>query len=134
MTTPEFCSTIGVTFDHSGDDHKSNVVLLQNDSQMAFSSHVNVGQAYNYNVVNDYGQPRDYNAVISGDNGIIRRTRAAQNELQSTSLKQGTAHRRIRLSKITHGSNGTVKDGSCAQKQHNSKPIIAVVRSLFIFL
>ncbi|MCI01528.1 NAC domain-containing protein, partial [Trifolium medium] len=38
-TTPSFS-----TFDHSGDDQKSNVVLLQNNFQTSFPSDVNFGE------------------------------------------------------------------------------------------
>jgi len=39
---------------------------------------------------------------------------------------QGTAQRRICLSKIERSSNGVEKDGSCTQEKHDLKPIIAV--------
>jgi len=126
-TTPSFSHT----FDYSGDDQKSNVVLLQNNFQTAFPSDVNnTGEVYN--AVNGYEQPRTYNTIMSGESGIVRRARPARDEQFKTNPMQGTAQRRIRLSKIEHVSNGTVKvkDESCTQEQHNSKPIIAKVRKV----
>ncbi|KAJ1400582.1 NAC domain [Sesbania bispinosa] len=124
VTTPEFCSTIGIPFNHSGDEQKINVGLFQNNAQMAFSSDVSMGQVYN--VVNDYEQPRNYNIAAGDEIGIIRRPRPAQNEHLNTNSTQGIANRRIRLLKRAHGSNKMGKDRSCAQEKHNSKPVIAV--------
>lgn len=122
-TTPLFSHT----FDYSGDDQKGNVVLLQNNFQTAFPSDINnTGEVYN--AVNGYEQPRTYNTIMSGESGIVRRARPARDEQFKTNPMQGTAQRRIRLSKIEHVSCGMVKvkDESCTQEQHNSKPIIAV--------
>ncbi|XP_057457547.1 protein NTM1-like 9 [Lotus japonicus] len=125
-TAPEFFSPVGVPFDHSGDEQKSNVGLFQNQNaaQMTFSSDVSMGQVYN--VVNDYEQPRNWNVATGGDTGIIIRARQAQNELVNTNINQGSANRRIRLLKSAHGSSRVVKGGRRAQEDRNSKPITAV--------
>ncbi|TKY73999.1 hypothetical protein E2542_SST02758 [Spatholobus suberectus] len=122
VTTPEFCSTTGITIDRGIDEQKSNVGLLLDSSKIAFSGL----QCMGYDVINGYEQPRIYNTVATGDTGIIRRSRQVRTEQLSPNSTQGTAHRRIRLSKDTRGSNRMVKNGSCAQEELNSKPIIAV--------
>ena len=128
-TAPEFSSTI--TSDFSGDEHKNNVGLFQNNSQMASFSDFRMCQVYN--VSNDYEQSRNFNTFASGDTGIKIRNRQVRNEQPAmNSPDQGTASRRIRLvTRCALGSNEVVKDGSCAQ-EHDSKPVIAGVRSLFI--
>jgi hypothetical protein len=117
------------TFDHSGDDQKSNVVPLQNNFQTSYSSDVNFGEVCN--VVNGYDQPSNRihmqgnaqsgynNTVMPAESGIIRRARPARDEQFKTNHMQGNAQRRIRL-KVEHVANGNT------QEQHNSKPSIAV--------
>jgi hypothetical protein len=125
------------TFDHSGDDQKSNVVPLQNNFQTSYSSDVNFGEVCN--VVNGYDQPSNRihmqgnaqsgynNTVMPAESGIIRRARPAREEQLKTNHMQGNAQRRIRL-KVEHVANG-----SCTEEQHNSKPNIAVVRKISLF-
>lgn len=127
MTTPLFSRT----FDDV-DDQVSNAVLLQNNFQTTFPSDVNFDEVNN--IVNGYDQTNNYdNTVMSSESGIIRRARLAQDEQMKTSPMQGTAPRRIRLSKFEHRTNGTVNDGRCAHEQHNSNTIIAVVRKFVYF-
>nr|QSD99907.1 NAC family transcription factor [Melilotus albus] len=112
------------TFDHA-DDQVSNGVLLQNNFQTTFPSDVNFDEVNN--AVNGYDHTSNYNnTVMSSESGIIRRARLAQDEQMKTSPMQGTAPRRIRLSKFEHRTNGMVNDGRCTHEQHNSNTIIAV--------
>ncbi|KAL2339529.1 hypothetical protein Fmac_007469 [Flemingia macrophylla] len=106
------------------DDQESNVGLLLNNSNIAFSD---VGMGQVYDLLNDYEQPIIYNTVARGDTGIIRRPRQVPYEELNTNSTQGTAQRRIRLSINTRGSYRRVKSGSCAQKAFDSKPTVAVV-------
>ncbi|XP_061364043.1 protein NTM1-like 9 [Gastrolobium bilobum] len=117
VPTPEFCKTIGKTFDCSGGEKNSNVGLFQNNSQMASSFDVSMDQVYN--VFNAYEQPRNYNPVASDDTGIKRRSRQVRNEQPNINIMaQGTAQRRIRLLRMTDNSNETVAVEKEASENH----------------
>lgn len=111
---PEFCSTTGIPIDRGGDEQKSNVEFFQNNSQRAFT---------------DYQQCGVFNAVPSGDTGIIRRTRVVQNEKLSANVTQGTAQRRIRLAKKAQNE---LPNKMMVNNELDSKPIIAVVGTFFV--
>ncbi|CAL0317803.1 unnamed protein product [Lupinus luteus] len=124
----EFCSSIAS--DHSGNDHKSNVGLLQNDSYLFSSNNVGMGEVYNG--VNGYEQARNFDTVVNGDTGIRIRTRQVKNEQPSINTMaqlQGIANRRILLGGFVthpHGcSDETAKDGSYSPGDHSLKSTIA---------
>ncbi|KAJ1431771.1 NAC domain [Sesbania bispinosa] len=110
-------------------EQTSNVGLFQNNSQMAFSTDVSMGQMSS--VVNDYEQSRNFDMAVHGDTGIRIRSRQGRIEQPNTNpmiQAQGIAPRRIRLGGFVtrqRGSNETEKDGSCAPEDHNSKITIA---------
>ncbi|KAI4338060.1 hypothetical protein L6164_016414 [Bauhinia variegata] len=119
---PEVYSTI--TSDLSGNQQKSNMGLLQNNSQMASLPDV-AGQVYN--VFNGYMESGNYNAVASSDNGtgIKIMTRQLRNELPNMNpLNQGTAARRILLQCKSHSVFTKPKE-SRKPEEEDSKPVIA---------
>ncbi|XP_061339179.1 NAC domain-containing protein 62-like [Gastrolobium bilobum] len=109
------------TYPKEAIEQKSDVGLFQNNSQMALSTDVSMGQVYN-----DYEQSRNYDTV---DTGIRIRNRQGRNEpdmVQNPMMGQGDAPRRLRLV-VAHqlDSNETAKDGSCTPEDHDSKTTIA---------
>lgn len=128
---PEFYSTFAS--DLRGDEQSDNMGLLQNNSLMASSPDVGMGQVYN--VANGYEESRNYNASSDNGTGIRIRTRQVPNDLPNMNpVTQGTAQRRIRLQRrLGHplSSSEVGKDGSCDPEDHDSKPTIAGVRRLF---
>ncbi|MED6220362.1 hypothetical protein PIB30_044180 [Stylosanthes scabra] len=121
-TTPQYCSTF--TSDFSADEQKSNVALIQNNSQMASFSDPRTGQVYN--VFNDYELPRNLNTFASGDTGIKLRTRQVRNEQPAMNFpNQGNADRRIRLEKRSLNVLNKMKDVRGPEQEHDSKPITA---------
>ncbi|XP_019461562.1 PREDICTED: protein NTM1-like 9 isoform X3 [Lupinus angustifolius] len=127
-TGNDFCSSIAS--DHRGNDHKSNVGLLQNDSYLFSSNNVSMGEVYNG--VNGYEQARNFDTVVNGDTGIRIRTRQVRNEQPNINTMvqlQGFANRRILLGGFVmhpHGcSDETAKDGSYSPEDHSSKSTIA---------
>ncbi|KAL2317538.1 hypothetical protein Fmac_031414 [Flemingia macrophylla] len=111
-------------------EQNSNVGLFQNNPQMAFSNDGSIGQVHN--VINNFVQPRNFDAFGNLDTGIRIRARQGRNEqlnMNTTVQLQGNAPRRIRLGVVTRppGSQGTTKDENCAcaPEDHDSKPIIS---------
>ncbi|KAK7275938.1 hypothetical protein RIF29_17065 [Crotalaria pallida] len=115
----KFCSTISSDLD--GNEQNSNVGFFQNNSHKVFPNYVGTGQVYNG--INDYELARNFDTVVNGDAGIIRRSRQLPNgqpNINAMVQFQGSANRRILLGGTvtqTHGSNETAKDGSCSPQR-----------------
>ncbi|KAI4307011.1 hypothetical protein L6164_030246 [Bauhinia variegata] len=105
-----------ISSDVSGNHHKSNMGLLQNNSQMASLPVVAAGQAHN----------------VCGDNGTgikIRSRGQARNEFpQINPPNQGTAPRRILLQVAR--TRQASQAASCKPEDDDSKPVIAAEREV----